>query len=95
MTATEEIWVTLDTQSTAPAILSDLTGVDVEFLRQFGQGLVVLQRCAGHFRLECRRIIPSGSSHFCSHIPGVLRAHRSTFSTYRPVLFCRPLSAVH
>ncbi len=72
--------------------LRDLVRVHVELLGQFGQGLVALQCGHGHLRLECRRMIPSRSSHCCSPFAGVSAAHKSRFFTYLPVLFCRATS---
>ena len=42
--------------------LRNLVGMDVELLGQLGQHLLTLDRGQGHLRLECRCMVPAGTS---------------------------------
>ena len=46
--------------------LRDLVRVHVILRAQFGKRLFALDRLQAHFRLECCRVISSGTFHFCS-----------------------------
>ena len=52
--------------------LGDLVRVDVELLREFGQGLVSLQGRQGYLGLERGGVIPSGAFHPLLSFPGRL-----------------------
>jgi hypothetical protein len=41
--------------------LGDLVGMDIEPLHQVGKGLLAFHSSKGHFGLEGRRVVPSGS----------------------------------
>lgn len=41
----------------------DLVGVNIDILRQFGQGLLSLDRYNGHLCLKCRAMVPARA--FC------------------------------
>jgi hypothetical protein len=41
--------------------LRDLVRVNVELLRPLGQSLIALHGCQGHFCLEARRVVATGS----------------------------------
>jgi hypothetical protein len=63
----------------------------IELLCQLSQRLVAFQSCHGHFRLECRRVIPSGPSHCCSPYAGVSDAHQSISPLIGQSNFAEPL----
>lgn len=69
-------------------VATRLDRMEVELFCRLGQRLVYRQRSNRDLRLERRRMIPLGLSHFCSPFAGVSGTHQSRFFTYRPVLFC-------
>src|SRR3954447_1307800 len=69
----------------------NLVGMDIELLRQFGQRLLTPHGGQGHLCLECRRMVPAGSSaHRLSCSAAILAAVRQKLHSSRLCRFPEP-----